>query len=89
MAGEKISKVVRRRYLVSLVGIKVKSYIKFFAVPKGEDDIRMVYDANANHLNDCACFLAAHCRLLGEGIGQELLDDQPRRAEHVPKLSST
>ena len=48
----KISKVVRRRYLVSL-GIKVKSYIKIFAVPKGEDDIRMVYDATANHLNDC------------------------------------
>ena len=52
MAREKISKVVRRRYLVSL-GIKVKSYIKYFAVPKGEDDIRMVYDATANHLNEC------------------------------------
>jgi hypothetical protein len=52
MAREKLSKVVRRRHLVSL-GIKVKLYIKFFAVPKGEDDIRMVYDATANHLTNC------------------------------------
>ena len=52
MARDKILKVVRRRYLVPL-GIKVKSYIKYFAVPKGDDDIRLVYDATANHLNKC------------------------------------
>ena len=52
MAKEKIFKVLKRRYLRTL-GIKIKSMIKYFAVPKGEDDIRMVYDATANHLNEC------------------------------------
>lgn len=49
---EKISKGVRRRYLVS-TGLKIKSLIKYFAVPKGEDDVCMVYDATANRLNEC------------------------------------
>jgi hypothetical protein len=31
----------------------VKSFIKYFGVPKGEDDVRMVYDATANGLNEC------------------------------------
>ena len=52
MAKEKILKVVKRGYLRTL-GTKIKSMIKYFAVPKGEDDIRMVYDATANHLNEC------------------------------------
>ncbi len=30
----------------------MKSYIKYFAVPKGGDNIRMVYDATANKLNE-------------------------------------
>ncbi len=30
----------------------MKSYIKYFAVPKGGEDIRMVYDATANKLNE-------------------------------------
>jgi hypothetical protein len=34
-------------------GVNVRSYIKYFAVPKGEDDIRIVYDATANQLNKC------------------------------------
>jgi hypothetical protein len=38
---EKIGKVLKRRYLIS-TGLKIKSFIKFFAVPKGEDDIRLV-----------------------------------------------
>ena len=49
---DKISKVVKRRYLLTM-GIIVKSLIKYFAVPKGEDDVRMVYDATANKLNEC------------------------------------
>ena len=52
MAKEKIFKVVKRRYLQTL-GTKIKSMIKYFAVPKGEDDIRMVYNATANCLNKC------------------------------------
>ncbi len=49
---EKIFKMVKRRYLL-MTGIKVKSLIKYFAVPKGEDNICLVYDATANKLNDC------------------------------------
>jgi len=49
---EKIGNVLKRRYLL-LTGLAIKLFIKFFAVPKGEDDIRMVYDATANKLNEC------------------------------------
>ena len=49
---EKIKKVIKWRYLTMASGATIKSYIKYFAVPKGEDDIRMVYDATANKLND-------------------------------------
>jgi hypothetical protein len=50
---EKVGKVMRRRYLLptGTPGTSVKSYIKYFAVPKGVDNIRMVYDATANKLN--------------------------------------
>ncbi len=49
---DKVFKVVKQRYLL-MTGIKVKLLIKYFALPKREDDIRMVYDATANKLNDC------------------------------------
>ncbi len=53
MVKDKIFKVVKQRYLLT-TGIKVKLLIKYFAVPKGEDNIRMlVYDTTANKLNDC------------------------------------
>lgn len=48
---EKITKVIYRQY-VAKTGVKIKSLIKDFAVPKGYDDVRMAYDANANELND-------------------------------------
>jgi hypothetical protein len=48
---EKISKVLKQRYLLPS-DLLVKSNIKYFAVPKGDDDIRMVYDATANKLNE-------------------------------------
>jgi hypothetical protein len=51
-AKDKIIKVVRRRYLVT-AGITIKSLIKYFAVPKGKDNVRLVYDATANKLNEC------------------------------------
>jgi len=44
-----LSKVVARRYVSK--GL-VKSLTKFFSVPKGEDNICMVYDASALGLND-------------------------------------
>ena len=49
---EKIAKVLQRRYLCAPVS-PVKSFIKYFGVPKGEDDVRMVYYATANDLNEC------------------------------------
>ncbi len=52
MVKDKIFKVMKRRYLLR-TGIKVKLLIKYFAVPKGGDDTRMVYDATVNKFNDC------------------------------------
>jgi hypothetical protein len=52
MVKDKILKVVKRRYLLPS-GIKVKSLIKYFAVPKREDDIWLVYNATVNRLNEC------------------------------------
>ncbi len=51
-AKEKIIKVIRRRYLV-MTDLNIKLLIKYFAVPKGDDDVRLVYDATANRLNEC------------------------------------
>jgi len=48
----KIAKVLDSRYLRPTTA-SVRSHIKYFAVPKGEDDVRIVYDATANGLNDC------------------------------------
>jgi hypothetical protein len=45
----KLSKVRDRRYITP--GF-VKSLTTFFSVPKGEDDIRMVYDASVSGLNN-------------------------------------
>ena len=52
MLREKLTKVIQRRYLVPSAS-KIASLIKFFAVPKGEGDCRIVYHAGANGLNDC------------------------------------
>ena len=48
----KLKKVLDRRYMLT-TGLNIKSLIKFFDVDKGETDIRIVYDATANLLNDC------------------------------------
>ena len=45
----KITKVRRRGYIAPTNGIK--SLTSFFSVPKGEDDIRMVYDGTKSGLN--------------------------------------
>ena len=47
----KVGKVVKRRYLVGS-GIRLRSLIKYFAVPKTDSDYRIVYDATANKLNE-------------------------------------
>ena len=49
----KVEKVMKRRYIVRLTtGVDLKSLIKYFAVPKGLDDIRIVYDGTASDLNE-------------------------------------
>lgn len=45
---EKLQLVRDRRYVV---GGSVESLTSFFAVPKGDDDIRMVYDGTKSGLN--------------------------------------
>jgi hypothetical protein len=52
MVKDKILQMVTCRYLLTS-RIMVKSFIKYFAVPKGEDNIRLVYNAAANRLNKC------------------------------------
>ena len=47
---EKIGKVFKRRYLL-LMGLATKLFIKYCVILKGEDDIRLVYEATANKLN--------------------------------------
>jgi hypothetical protein len=49
---KKIIKFVERKYIAPLLG-KIMSLIKYFAVPKGTDDWRIVFHAGANKLNDC------------------------------------
>jgi hypothetical protein len=48
---EKLSKVRDRRYVKP--SSEIQSLISFFAVPKGEDDVRMVYDGTKSGLNEC------------------------------------
>lgn len=47
--GKKVEKVVKRGYLQEG---HIKSLINFFDVPKGEADIRLVYDGTKSGLND-------------------------------------
>ena len=77
MAKDRILKVVKRQYL-RMTGFKVKLLIKYFAVPKGDEDIRLVYNATANHLNECVWVshvLVAHHQHSDQGSMQRLKDD--------------
>jgi len=47
--GIKLGKVTARRYVAKTEG--VKDWTSFFSVPKGTEDIRMVYDASKSGLN--------------------------------------
>jgi hypothetical protein len=48
-AVKKLEKVRARRYIAA--GFVVSLTAAFFAVPKGDDNIRMVYDASVSGLN--------------------------------------
>ena len=75
----KISKLLNKRYLVPAEGA-CKSSIKYFAVPKGDTDWRVVFHAGANKLNDCvytpSFFLPTVNSLLGLVDGQSLMSDR-------------
>lgn len=49
---KKVFKVCRRRYLMGTTLADLESIIRYFGVPKGEDDVRVVYDATASGFND-------------------------------------
>ena len=52
LVRKKIKKVMERGYLVPTRRDKVRSLMFVFDVPKGENDIRMVYDGSKSGLND-------------------------------------
>ena len=49
--SSKLRKFINRRYIVYSVAAAVLSYISFFYVPKGEDDIRVVFNGTSSKLN--------------------------------------
>jgi hypothetical protein len=74
----KLDKVRKRRYIAP--GF-VSSLTSFFAVPKGSDDIRMVYDASVSGLNDSIWVprfplptIRTHLRAVEEGTFMSDLD---------------
>ena len=75
----KISKLLNKRYLVP-TECACKSSIKYFAVPKGDTDWRVVFHAGANKLNDCvytpSFFLPTVNSLLGLVDRQSLMSDR-------------
>ncbi len=66
-ASDKIAKVIRRRYLLT-VGIVIKSYIKYFAVPKGGRQHPNGIRCDRQQVEQCSVgphFLAPNHRLAG------------------------
>ena len=62
-------------------GIELKSLVKYFAVPKGGNDIHIVYDATANKLDECICVLSYWLPTLDsllQVLDEKLLDGGPR-----------
>lgn len=49
---EKVFKVIKRGYLLPTPLDNLQSLMHYFSVPKGEDDIRMVYDGSKCGLNE-------------------------------------
>ena len=70
----KLVKFMSRRYIVYSLAAAVLSYISFFYVPKGEDDIRVVFNGTSSKLN-AATFapwfalptVDSHLRMVEEG----------------------
>jgi hypothetical protein len=89
---DKVGKVIQWRYMLpaGTPGMSVKSFIKYFAVPKGKDNIRMVYNATANKLNEAVwvpTFLVAVDQHPSAKLQARLVDDGSRHQRHVSELS--
>jgi hypothetical protein len=66
---EKLSTIWEKGYVSKM---EVKSLMSFFAIHKGEDDIRMVYDASQSELNDALWapnFQLPTADILARGLG--------------------
>ena len=48
----KLQKVLDRRYIEVVRDSELKSYMFMFDVPKGDSDVRMVYDGSKSGFND-------------------------------------
>ncbi len=59
MLRDKIGKMVKKGYIAPPES-KLRFLIKYFAVPKGVGDWRVVYHAGANGLNDCVWATSFH-----------------------------
>jgi hypothetical protein len=84
---EKLEKIRRLKYIQ--VGPMV-SLTSYFAVPKGKDDIRMVYDGTKNGLNDslwAPWFSLPTVKMHLRFVGGEVVHGQYRHWGHVPQLS--
>lgn len=52
LLAKKIAKVIDRGYIKLVPKDSIKSFVDFFAVPKGEDDIRLVYNGTTAGLTE-------------------------------------
>lgn len=52
LLAKKIGKVIDRGYIKLVKKEEIKSFVDFFAVPKGEEDIRLVYNGTTAGLTD-------------------------------------
>jgi hypothetical protein len=50
--SDKLQKVLDRRYIEVIPDAELKSYMFMFDVPKGESDVRIVYDGSKSGFND-------------------------------------
>jgi hypothetical protein len=86
---KKITKFVEQKYIAPPTSW-IKSLIKYFAIPKGLQDWRIVFHAGTNHLNDCVwaplfclpmvsllhCIVDEETLMLDMGIGEMILNFQ-------------
>lgn len=50
--ASKFIRFLQREYIVPCSPTKIKSYIDYFGVPKGEDDVRAVFNGTSCGIND-------------------------------------